>query len=94
MPTFRNKPVDFVIDVRSRLEFWLGHLEGAACIPVDTVSEAVRKLSGLTKNSRILVYCASGARSAAAAQALRSLGYQKITDGGGIAEARKNYSAK
>jgi hypothetical protein len=29
MPTFRDAPVDLVIDVRSTLEYWLGHLPGA-----------------------------------------------------------------
>lgn len=93
MPTFRNVPVDFVIDVRSRVEFWLGHLEGATCIPVDRVNEEVPRLGGITRDSRILVYCASGARSAAAAQTLRSAGFRRVTDGGGMSEASAHYIA-
>ena len=91
MPTFRSKPIDFVVDVRSRIEFWMGHLQGATCIPVDKVAEAVPKLGNITKDSRILVYCASGARSAAAAGMLKSIGYRRVVDGGGIDSARRTY---
>jgi len=91
MPSFRSKPIDFVVDVRSRIEFWMGHLQGATCIPVDKVAEAVPKLDDITKDSRILVYCASGARSAAAAGMLKSLGYRRVIDGGGIDSARRTY---
>lgn len=91
MPSFRRKPVDLVIDVRSRLEFWLGHLDGATCIPVDKLAEAIHKRGDVAADTRILVYCASGARSAIAAGVLKSLGYRKVTDGGGIGEARPHY---
>ena len=37
-PTYDGRPVDAVIDVRSKLEFWLGHLDGAVCIPLDVVA--------------------------------------------------------
>ena len=92
MPSFRNKPVDLVIDVRSRLEFWMGHLHGATCIPVDTIAEALPKRSDVSRDTRILVYCASGARSAVAANVLRSIGYRKVVDGGGIGEARAGFT--
>jgi rhodanese-related sulfurtransferase len=91
MPRFRNLPVDAVIDVRSKLEFWLGHLPGAVCVPVDQLPDGLAEVPGLTPKSRILVYCASGARSAAATSALRAAGYQRVTDGGGMGEARRDF---
>lgn len=93
MPRYRQKPVDAVIDVRSKLEYWLGHLPGAVCIPVQDLAERIAAQPGITKGSRILVYCASGARSAQAAQLLRQLGYTKVTDAGGIAAARPQFEA-
>jgi rhodanese-related sulfurtransferase len=93
MPRFRQKPVDLVVDVRSKLEYWLGHLPGAVCIPVQELAERIAAQPGVTKSSRILVYCASGARSAQAAQLLRQLGYAKVTDAGGIGEARPQFEA-
>jgi phage shock protein E len=92
MPSFRQKPVDIVIDVRSKLEFWLGHLDGAVCIPVGSIATGIRKREDITPDSRVLLYCASGARSAIAAQTLRALGYRKVTDGGSITSARPNYA--
>ena len=93
MPSFRRQPIDLVIDVRSRLEFWLGHLDGATCIPVGKLADALPKRGDVTTGTRILVYCASGARSAVAVGVLKSLGYRKVTDGGGMAAARPNYAA-
>jgi rhodanese-related sulfurtransferase len=92
MPRFRNLPVDVVIDVRSRLEFWLGHLPSAICLPVGSLAQAVAD-RGIARDARVLVYCASGARSAQAAAILRQLGYKRVTDGGAMAAARGAYQA-
>ena len=92
MPAFRNIPVDVVIDVRTKVEFWLGHLEGAINIPVDQLPEAMASHPEITPESRILVYCAAGARSAAAAQRLAAAGFANVTDGGGIGDARSGFT--
>jgi phage shock protein E len=91
-PTFRGRPVDHVIDVRSKLEFWLGHLPGAVCIPVGGMGPRLAERPEIAKQSRILVYCASGARSAMAASELRALGYKNVVDGGGIGAARGEFT--
>ena len=90
-PAFRDTPIDIVIDVRSRLEFWLGHLAGAICIPVDAIAAQLPKHPDIGPDMRILVYCASGARSAAAAVQLRSLGFHAVTDAGAMATATLGY---
>lgn len=92
MPTFRNTPIDAVIDVRSNIEFWLGHLPGAACVPVDTLPAGLDGVQGVSKGARILVYCASGGRSAMAKQILEAAGYTHVTDGGGYASARAEFT--
>ncbi len=89
--TFRGRPVDHVIDVRSKLEFWLGHLDGAICIPVGGMGPELAGRPEIAKSSRILVYCASGARSAAAARELQALGYLNVVDGGGIGAAKQEF---
>ena len=80
MPSVRRPPIDVVLDVRSRIEFWFGHLDGATCIPVDTLADTLSERAGITKDMRILVYCASGARSAVAVEVLGAdrctLGFQ------------------
>jgi phage shock protein E len=91
-PRFRGAPVDLVVDVRSKLEFWTGHLPGAICIPVDALPRALARRADVTTDSRIVVYCGSGKRSAAAASELRDAGYAHVIDGGGMDAASQDYS--
>jgi len=93
MAKYRNKTVDVVIDVRSHLEYWLGHLPGAKCIPVGSIDQAITEHPEITMESNILVYCASGARSASAASTLRGMGYRRVVDAGGYADARQHFDA-
>lgn len=71
----------------------MGHLDGATHIPVDVIADELPQRAGIGVYSHILVYCASGARSAAAAASLRALGYRRVTDGGGIGAASQHYVA-
>lgn len=91
--TYRGERIDLVIDVRSRLEFWLGHLDGAVCIPVSSIASRMAAHPAASRDVRVLVYCASGARSAAAASQLRAMGFRRVTDAGGIGEASRHYVA-
>ena len=91
-PHFRGQPIDLVVDVRSKLEFWTGHLSGAVCIPVDRIPDGISSRAGVTTSSRILVYCAGGVRSAAAAAKLRDAGFHHVVDAGGYADAMNHYS--
>lgn len=93
MPSFKNRPVDLVLDVRSKLEFFLGHLDGAVNIPVDQLPSGLTGRAGVSPQSRILVYCAGGTRSAQAAALLKHAGYTNVVDGGGMAEASGQYQA-
>jgi phage shock protein E len=92
VPRFRGRPVDLVVDVRTKVEFWLGHLPGAVCIPVDQLPDGLDARPGVSHATRILVYCGSGARSATAATTLRAAGYTNVVDGGGFGEARVNFT--
>ena len=89
---FRNKKVDVVIDVRSRLEFFFGHMPGAVCIPVRKISADTLESRGIVPGAKILVYCASGSRSKFAVQALKEAGYKRVVDGGGLANVKRNLS--
>jgi rhodanese-related sulfurtransferase len=92
-PKYRGTPVDLVLDVRSHIEFWLGSLPGAVCVPVTNLPEGLAKHDGVSASSRILVYCASGNRSAAAAAMLKQAGYRNVVDGGGMGAASQHYTA-
>lgn len=91
-PKYRGAPVDVVLDVRSHIEFWLGSLPGAVCIPVTNIPEGLAKHDGVSQDSHILVYCASGSRSAAAATMLKRAGYRNVVDGGGIGAASQHFT--
>jgi len=92
VPRFRGAPVDLVVDVRTKIEYWLGHLPGAVCVSVDQMPDAIVERDDLSQTSRILVYCASGARSAAAASLLRAAGYGNVVDGGGMSAAGAQFT--
>jgi len=72
-----------LLDVRTSGEFGEGHIKGAKLIPVDEVEfRAPKELPD--KNAVILVYCASGARSARASKILAKMGYVNVNNFGGI----------
>ena len=67
--------VDVVLDVRTDLEYNLGHYSGALHIPTaELVKRAPKELPG--KDSQIIVYCNTGQRSRAAAELLHAAGYK------------------
>jgi len=72
----------YVIDVRTKGEYAGGHYPGAVNLPLDTLSSHTKKLGAADRS--IVVYCASGGRSAQAATLLRSAGFTNVTDAGGL----------
>lgn len=61
-----------LVDVRTQMEWEGGHLDGAVLIPV---SELQGRLAEVPRAHPVVVYCASGSRSARAAAMLSSAGY-------------------
>ncbi len=77
-----NKKI--IVDVRTPEEYMSGAFPNAINIPLDDIM-ANRADLGTNPQREILVYCASGARSAYAKQVLESRGYTNVQNGGGIA---------
>lgn len=77
MELIENEAV--VIDVREASEYDTGHIEDAINIPVNNITSV-----DYDKDTVIIVYCASGMRSADAAKELIDLGYTNVynLDGG------------
>lgn len=71
-----------VIDVRSPGEFASGAYPNAKNIPLDRLTLRVKALGA--KDGPIVVYCASGSRSAQAAAILRGAGFTDVLDAGGL----------
>lgn len=70
-----------IVDVRSKNEFSSGNIPGSLNIPLDQIGTNLGKLSD--KNKTIITCCASGMRSAAAKNVLKSKGYTNVHNGGG-----------
>jgi len=75
-----------VIDVRTVDEFAAGHLAGAVNIDVES-SDFNTKVALLDSTGKYLVYCHSGRRAGIAVDAMKSLGFEDVTNIGGIEEA-------
>ncbi len=71
-----------IIDVRSSEEFNEEAYPNAVNIPVDQIQSRISEFGEKTKP--IIVYCASGARSAYAARILKNAGYTDVVNAGGL----------
>ncbi len=73
-----------LIDVRTHDENAGGALPGAINVPVQVIGEEIDKYA--KPDETIVLYCRSGGRSDMAARILRSMGYSKAYNMGGIHE--------
>lgn len=77
-----NDKSTLVIDVRSRGEFLGGAYPGAINIDLDSLGSRTNELGD--KSREIILYCASGARSAYGQRMLQQLGFTNVKNGGGL----------
>jgi phage shock protein E len=71
-----------VIDVRSAAEFKDGAYPGAINIPLAFLMARMNELGPRT--TPIVLYCASGARSAQGARLLKQAGFTDVVNAGGL----------
>jgi sulfur-carrier protein adenylyltransferase/sulfurtransferase len=65
------------LDVREPNEYNLGRIPGAVFIPRGTLETTVEQR--IQRNANVVVYCASGNRSALAADTMREMGYEHVS---------------
>lgn len=70
-----------LVDVRTPAEYRAGHIPGAINIPHTKIA---KKPPTRSKDSLVVLYCRSGNRSGRARANLRSMGYVKVVNFGGI----------
>ncbi|MGE5394533.1 MAG: FAD-dependent oxidoreductase [Candidatus Saccharibacteria bacterium] len=75
-----KKPL--IIDVRTPDEFSGGAYPGAINIPLDLLPSKIHEIGSHSRE--IILYCASGARSAYGQRVLQQLGFTNVKNGGGI----------
>lgn len=88
----QTKPTGpLIIDVRTPQEFEMGAVPDAWNIPLDELMYRHEEFED--KNREIIVYCASGARSAYAQRMLMQLGFTNVSNGGGVAQMMARFKA-
>ncbi|MFG1596580.1 rhodanese-like domain-containing protein [Halobacteriovorax sp. XZX-2] len=70
-----------LVDVRSEGEFLSFSIPNSVNIPIDRLASDYEKLD---KNKSVIVYCASGGRSAMAKLHLQRLGFKNVVNAGGV----------
>lgn len=78
-----------LLDVRTMEEYMEYHLENSILIPVTNLNEETIGTKITNKDTKIIVYCRSGSRSAQAARILIDLGYTNVYDMGSINNYKK-----
>ncbi len=79
-----NNPTTVIVDVRTPMEYEMGHIAGAKNIPVDQIPYKTDEFKAF--NTAVVVYCRSGARSSMAASILAQNGILNVYNGGGIGD--------
>lgn len=72
-----------LIDVREANEYSSGHIPEAVNVPLSTLNTSITKVVP-DQDKTLFVYCLSGARSRKAADILKTMGYGKVKNIGGI----------
>ena len=73
---FDEADAPVLLDVREPQETNLGRIRGAMVIPRGTLETKVEAL--IPRNAKVVIYCASGNRSAFAADTLQQMGYTDV----------------
>src|SRR5688500_4728494 len=81
-----NRNGAVLLDVRESEEWDAGHIPGAKHVPRGYLESRVEGVVGSDRSQRVVIYCASGQRSALAANTLQQLlGYENVASmNGGI----------
>lgn len=71
-----------LLDVRTEGEFQAGHIDGAKLVPVQSLDKRFEDVG--PRDKPVVIYCASGMRSAKAARMLTKAGFEEVYDLGSI----------
>jgi len=80
---YYNVPGALLLDVRTPQEYKSGHIPESKNIPLQSIDQIGSVVEN--KETKLYVYCQSGARSRQAAGILKRMGYTNVKNIGGIA---------
>jgi len=75
----KSKTPPVVVDVRSAMEFRMGHIPGARHLPLWKIMFRLLSTLPKEKGTALVVVCESGARSQLAGEMLRKRGFSQIS---------------
>ena len=76
MRIVQEQPGTVVVDCREPNEAALGTIAGSVVIPRGVLEQNIERMA--RRDQKVIIYCASGNRSALAADALREMGYKDV----------------
>lgn len=82
-----DDPKVTVVDVRSDMEFAMGHYPGALHIPLDQIPQRMEEFRSMSHP--ILLYCRSGNRSGIAQLMLQQAGITEVYNAGALTDLPK-----
>ncbi|HEU4450317.1 MAG TPA: molybdopterin-synthase adenylyltransferase MoeB [Gaiellaceae bacterium] len=86
----RGRDGTIFVDVRERSEWDEGHIPGAVHVPRSHLESRIEQAVP-DRDAPVVLYCASGSRSAFAAKALEELGYENVSSlAGGFTDWKRN----
>ncbi|MFP4369059.1 MAG: rhodanese-like domain-containing protein [Candidatus Kapaibacterium sp.] len=77
-----------IIDVRTNMEFKMGHIDGALLIPYNQIGSKIKN-EVPDKSIPIALYCRTGRRSGIAKRTLLDMGYANVMDLGAMGQAKQ-----
>ena len=81
-----------IVDVREPFEYKMGHVKGALNLPPSKLMAGLpRELSDTPKDTEIILYCLSGARSGASIRILQQYGFTNLVNGINKDQVRARY---
>lgn len=80
-----------IVDVREKFEYKSGHVRGALNIPPNQLMAGAPQLADVPKDTPIILYCRSGARSNVAMNILRTQGFTNLTNGINAEQVKARY---
>jgi len=79
------------IDVREPYEYERDHVDGAINLPPSDIMTGAKALEQIPKDTELVLYCLSGARSNASMHYLRDLGFTNLVNGINKHQIRAKY---
>ncbi len=84
----------FFIDVREPYEYQRDHIQNSINLPPAEIIQGAPALADIPRDSELILYCLTGARSNASMHYLRQMGFTNLVNGISINRVRSEYGVE